>query len=229
MKIPKIIAEIGCNHKGDMAIAKEMIMTAATYCKVDVVKFQKRCNKELLTPEEYNAPHPHPENSYGKTYGEHREYLEFTKEQHADLKKYCEDHGIIYSTSVWDLTSAKEITELNPQLIKIPSAENTNFKMLKWLCDNYKGEIHLSFGMTTHDEEKKIVEFFEQEGRNKDLVIYSCTSGYPVAFDDICLLEIIRLRNEFGNEVSNFFQTAFKPVFHVDYALVSNHKSSIQI
>ena len=63
MKSPKIIAEIGCNHKGDMAIAKEMIMTAATYCKVDVVKFQKRCNKELLTPEEYNAPHPHPENS----------------------------------------------------------------------------------------------------------------------------------------------------------------------
>ena len=64
-----------------MAIAKEMIMTAATYCKVDVVKFQKRYNKELLTPEEYNAPHPHPENSYGKTYGEHREFLEFNLDQ----------------------------------------------------------------------------------------------------------------------------------------------------
>ena len=47
MHSPKIIAEIGCNHKGDMAIAKEMIMTAATYCKADIVKFQKRCNKEL--------------------------------------------------------------------------------------------------------------------------------------------------------------------------------------
>ena len=57
MKSPRIIAEIGCNHKGDMAIAKEMIMTAATYCKADVVKFQKRCNKELLSPEEYNATH----------------------------------------------------------------------------------------------------------------------------------------------------------------------------
>ena len=56
MKAPKIIAEIGCNHKGDMQIAKELIMTAATYCKADVVKFQKRCNTELLTPEEYNAP-----------------------------------------------------------------------------------------------------------------------------------------------------------------------------
>ena len=65
MKAPKIIAEIGCNHKGDMQIAKEMIETAAVYCKADVVKFQKRCIKELLTHEEYNAPHPHPEYSYG--------------------------------------------------------------------------------------------------------------------------------------------------------------------
>ena len=98
MKSPKIIAEIGCNHKGDMAIAKEMIMTAATYCKVDVVKFQKRCNKELLTPEEYNAPHPHPENSYGKTYGEHREFLEFNLDQHRQLQEWCNEFGVEYST-----------------------------------------------------------------------------------------------------------------------------------
>lgn len=94
MKSPKIIAEIGCNHKGDMVIAKEMIMTAATYCKADVVKFQKRCNKELLTPEEYNAPHPHPENSYGPTYGTHREFLEFTLEQHRQLQEWCNEFGI---------------------------------------------------------------------------------------------------------------------------------------
>ena len=112
MKTPIIIAEIGCNHKGDINIAKEMIEIAATYCKVDIVKFQKRCNKELLTPEEYNAPHPNPDNSYGKTYGEHREFLEFTLEQHRQLKAWCEEYGIVYSTSVWDLTSAKEITSL---------------------------------------------------------------------------------------------------------------------
>ena len=89
MNTPKIIAEIGCNHKGDMNIAKEMIMTAATYCKVDVVKFQKRCNRELLTPEEYDAPHPHPENSYGPTYGAHREFLEFSLDQHRQLQEWC--------------------------------------------------------------------------------------------------------------------------------------------
>jgi|GEM_PF-4246359 len=54
-KKPRLIAEAGCNHKGDIEIAKELIRTAAIYCKADVIKFQKRCNKELLTPEQYNA------------------------------------------------------------------------------------------------------------------------------------------------------------------------------
>ena len=201
MNQPKIIAEIGCNHKGDMNIAKEMIMTAATYCKVDCVKFQKRCNKELLTPEEYNAPHPHPENSYGETYGAHREFLEFTLEQHKQLQEWCNEFGIEYSTSVWDLTSAKEITTLQPKLIKIPSAINLNKPVLEYLCDNFGGEIHLSFGMTTKDEEEQIVQFFEDKKRAKDLVIYSCTSGYPVPLEDICLLEITRLREAFAKRV----------------------------
>lgn len=98
MKNPKIIAEIGCNHKGDMLIAKELIKTAATYCNADVVKFQKRCNRELLTFEEYNSPHPHPENSYGDTYGKHREFLEFTIDQHRQLQEWCNEYGIEYST-----------------------------------------------------------------------------------------------------------------------------------
>ena len=152
MKSPKIIAEIGCNHKGDMMIAKELIVTAALFCKVDVVKFQKRNNKELLSDEEYNSPHPNPANSYGATYGEHREYLEFDLEQHKQLKQWCEENNLIYSTSVWDLTSAKEIASLNPELIKIPSACNLNKPMLEYLCDHYSGEIHLSFGMTSHEE-----------------------------------------------------------------------------
>lgn len=197
----KVIAEIGCNHKGDMKIAKEMIETASKFCKADVVKFQKRNNKELLSEEEYNAPHPHPENSYGRTYGEHREFLEFTPEQHKELKDFCEQQGIKYSTSVWDLTSAKQICELNPELIKVPSACNLNKEMLQYLCDNFKGEIHLSFGMTSQEEEEKIVELFETNKRNKDLVIYSCTSGYPVPFEDISLLEIKRLQEKFGNRV----------------------------
>jgi len=92
MKRPRIIAEIGCNHKGSMEIAHEMIMMAAKFCKADAVKFQKRNNKEYLSEEQYNAPHPNPIHAYGNTYGEHREFLEFDLEQHQQLKKWCEEY-----------------------------------------------------------------------------------------------------------------------------------------
>lgn len=198
---PYIIAEAGCNHMGQMEIAHDLIETAAHFCKADAIKFQKRCPKELLTPEQYNAPHPNPANSYGKTYGEHREFLEFTVEQHAQLKKWCEEAGITYATSVWDMTSAKEIASLEPAFIKIPSACNTHFEMLQWLCNNYKGEIQLSFGMTSHAEEEEIVRLFEASGRAKDLVLFNCTSGYPVPFQDVCLLEITRMREVYESRV----------------------------
>ncbi len=200
-KKPYVIAEAGCNHKGQMEIAHEMIITAAIFCKADAIKFQKRCPKELLTPEQYNAPHPNPYNSYGKTYGEHREFLEFTVEEHAQLKTWCEEMGITYSASVWDMTSAKEIASLKPKFIKIPSACNNHYEMLQWLCGNYEGEIQLSFGMTTHAEEEEIVGLFEKYDRAKDLVLFNCISGYPVPFDDVCLLEIKRMREKYENRV----------------------------
>lgn len=202
-KKPYVIAEIGCNHKGEMDIAKELIKIAKIFCNADAVKFQKRHNKELLTEEQYNTPHPNPANSYGSTYGEHREYLEFSASQHQELKEYCAEIGITYSTSVWDLTSAKEIASLQPEFIKIPSACNNNYEMLEWLCENYKGELHISTGMTTKDETDILVDFFTKHNRNKDLVLYNCTSGYPVPFEDVCLLDIKILQEKYGNKVKH--------------------------
>ena len=114
---PKVIAEIGCNHKGNMETAREMINVASIFCKVDCVKFQKRNPKELLSDTEYNTPHPNPTNAYGETYGAHREFLEFDLDQHKQLKKWCEEMNLIYSTSVWDITSALEIITLQPDLM----------------------------------------------------------------------------------------------------------------
>ena len=82
------IAEIGCNHKGDINTAKELILLAKD-CGADVAKFQKRNSKELLPEEQYNNPHPNPINSYGETYGQHREFLEFSKDQHKELTRDC--------------------------------------------------------------------------------------------------------------------------------------------
>ncbi|TCP27954.1 N-acetylneuraminate synthase [Tenacibaculum skagerrakense] len=202
-KKPRVIAEIGCNHKGDFDIAIELL-DLAKQCGADIAKFQKRNNKELLTKEQYEAKHPNPSNSYGETYGLHREFLEFTVEQHKKLKEYCDSINLEYSTSVWDTTSAREMITFKPNLLKVPSACNNHFEMLKVLRDEYEGEVHLSFGMTTQEEEKKIIEFFEETNQAKNrLVIYSCTSGYPVPFENVCLLEITRLKMEFGDRVKD--------------------------
>jgi len=198
---PKVIAEIGCNHMGEFEIARELI-TLAKDCGADIAKFQKRDNKLLLTEEQYNSQHPVAENSYGNTYGEHRDYLEFDQKQHRELKSFCESIGIEYSTSVWDSNSARETSKLNPMFIKVPSACNNNFELLEVLRDEYMGDVQISFGMTTHQEERAIVEYFEDKDQaNQRLIIFACTSGYPVPFESAALLEIKRLYDEYGDRV----------------------------
>lgn len=203
-KQPKLVAEIGCNHKGDMTIAKKMIDVAASFCNTNIVKFQKRCLKESLKKEESNSPHPNPCHAYGETYGEHREFLEFSIDQHKELKEYCSTKNVTYSSSVWDITSAKEIISLNPDFIKVPSACSTHFKLLAELCDNFGGDIHISLGMTTKKEQEKVVDFLIKKKRAKDTVLYHCIAGYPVPFENMCLLEIERIRKSYGNAVKDF-------------------------
>lgn len=73
--------------------------------------------------------------------------------------------------------------------------------MLGWLCDHYIGEIHISTGMTTTQEIEDIVTFFESKNRHQDLVVYNCTSGYPVPFEDVCLLDILKLKEQYATRV----------------------------
>ena len=171
------------------------------FCGVDVVKFQKRNPKECLTSDQYASPHPNPSHSFGSTYGEHREALELSIEDHKLLQQHCEEKGVAYCTSVWDVTSAKDVIALEPSLIKVPSACNLHEPMLRVLVDSFPGEIHVSLGMTSRSEEEWIVEYFEHAGRQSDLVLYACTSGYPVPFNDVCLLEITRLKKCYGSRV----------------------------
>jgi len=223
---PYLIAEIGCNHCGDFAHAEELVRTAVEFCKVPCVKFQKRTTREVLTVEEYNSPHPNPRNSYGESYGEHREALEFSLDQHRALKALCDAMGAHYSCSVWDLSSAREIASLAPPLIKIPSACNTWFEMAEILCGEYGGEIHVSTGMTAPEEIDAIVDFYDARGRAMDVVLYHCTSGYPVSFDDVNLLEIPRLRERYGARVKGIGFSGHHLGIAVDiaaYALGANY------
>lgn len=198
---PRIVAEIGCNHKGDMAIARKMIDIAANFAGCDYAKFQKRSNRELLTPEEYAAPHPNPINAYGDTYGEHREFLEFDLEQHRELRQHCKQAGIGYACSAWDLTSAREIASLQPDYIKIPSACNLDTTILNYLATEYAGDIHIALGMTTPDEVEGIMQLLHDRNVTDRVVLYACTSGYPVPFDQLCLLEISEISRRYGKQI----------------------------
>lgn len=218
---PRVVAEIGCNHKGDLGVARELIECAARFAKADFVKFQKRCNRELLTVEEYNAPHPNPVHSYGDTYGAHREFLELDVHQHRQLMRWCEEFGIGYSVSVWDMTSAREMAALQPHMLKVPSACNLHFAMLELLARDHSGEIHISLGMTTPAEQERIVSLLEHLEVQDRVVLYACTSGYPVPFDQVCLLELSRLRERYGERVKDIGFSGHHLGIAIDVAAVA--------
>lgn len=189
---------------GEKEKAKELL-TIAKECGADVGKFQKRNPKELLTPDQYSAPHPNPQNSYGSTYGAHREFLELSLDDHRELQEHCKSIGLEYSASVWDTTSAKEIASLNPSLIKVGSPTNLHWEMQRVLRDEYSGDVHISTGMTTKEEIEMIVQFWEQgKGNAKErVVLYNCTSGYPVPFEDVCLLDLRTLYDKYAHRVKS--------------------------
>lgn len=121
----------------------------------------------------------------------------------------------------------QEIVSINPQLIKIPSACNNYYEMLVYLCDNYGGEIHISLGMITRKEEE-LIRFFENQGRNKDVVLYNCTSGYPVPFEAVCLLEIKRLVNSYGDIVKEIGFSGHHLGIAIDIAAYTLGASTIE-
>ena len=152
----------------------------------------------ILSEIEYNTPHPNLKNAFAETYGLHKEFLEFSVSQHDILKKYCEDKGFNYSSSVFDMISAKEIVGLNPKMIKLSSANNIDYNLIEYLNDNYNGELHISLGMTTRKEEEKIVEKIKNK---KNTILYSCVSAYPTPDDKLSLLEIKRLKETYGKDI----------------------------
>jgi len=191
-----VIAEIGGTHIGSLKRAKEL-SRLAKLSGAHVVKTQKRCPKESVKKELWNKPHPNQMYAYGDTYLKHRENLELSIKQHKELKEYCESIDIVYSTSVWDMTSAKEVVQLNPKFIKIPSACNHNQEMINYLFNNYEGQIHISTGMLDKNEREKL--YTKLIPHNNRIVVYLCTAGYPISFSQTYLLEIKNLTSIFNN------------------------------
>ena len=131
-KKPKVIAEIGCNHTGDIKIAFELIDLAKD-SGADVVKFQKRHSRELLSQEQYDSPHPSPYNSYGKTYGEHRESLELKPEWFPILKDACSKYNVKFMSTPFDEQAVDELVDLGVKRLKIAVLPQLGFPRIATL------------------------------------------------------------------------------------------------
>jgi sialic acid synthase len=191
-----VIAEIGHNHKGSLEIAKELIK-AAKDSGADAVKFQKRNNKELYTEEMFNQPYDHP-NSYGATYGIHREALEFNKKQYLALKKYAEKLKIIFFATPFDLSSVDFLESVGVPCYKMASADLTNTPLQKYVAKTKK-LIFLSTGGGNFED---IVRAYKNIKKyNNNLAILHCTASYPADVSDMNLNIIKKLKKTFPKNI----------------------------
>ncbi len=124
-----VIAEIGHNHQGSVAKARDLIH-AAKECGADAVKLQKRENRTLYTRALYDAPYDN-ENSFGATYGAHREALELPREAWVELRDYASELGIPLIATPFDVPSAEFLAELDLPAFKIASADLVNTPLLR--------------------------------------------------------------------------------------------------
>jgi len=189
-----IIAEIGHNHQGNLETAKEMFRVAKE-CGADAVKLQKRDNCALYTKEMYNKPYDH-ENSFGRTYGEHREALEFGWDEYQELKKYAQEIGITMFATAFDFPSADFLAELDVPAFKIASGDLKNIPLLTYIAKFQKPMIVSTGGGAMVDVQRAYDAIMPI---NHQLCILQCTSGYPAAFEELNLGVITTYRHRFPN------------------------------
>ncbi len=181
-----VIAEIGSNHMGDMALAEEMIIEAA-YCGADAVKFQVRDNAEMFTKTLLNSPYNN-ELSYGKTYGEHRWYLDwFGKKELQELQAVADKHGVLFFATPFEQKSADMLKSLDVPLYKIASCDVTNIPLVQYVA-RFGEPMIISTGGATIEE---IVELHDAvRPINSNYAFLHCISLYPNV-DEVLNLKIV--------------------------------------
>ena len=191
-----VIAEIGNNHQGDLQKAMELFK-AAKECGVDAVKLQKRDNKSLLTRAAYDKPYDN-ENSFGATYGEHREALEFGREEYIELKKYAHELGLTMFATAFDMKSADFLAELDMPLYKVASGDLKNTPLLKHIAKIGRPMIISTGGGTMEDVQRAYDAIMPI---NSQLCILHCTASYPAEPQDLTLRVITTYREAFPDVV----------------------------
>lgn len=177
-----VIAEIGHNHQGSVEKAKELFNSAKA-CGVNAVKLQKRDNRFLYTRKMYDAPYDN-ENSFGPTYGAHREALEFGRRDYLELQSLARRLGLIMFATAFDIPSADFLAELDMPAYKIASGDLKNIPLLKHVAMIGKPMFVSTGGGTMEDVERAydtVMSF------NPQLCLMQCTASYPVEAENMNL------------------------------------------
>jgi N-acetylneuraminate synthase len=189
-----IIAEIGINHNGDLAIAKQLI-DAASDAGFDAVKFQKRTIDKVYTKEFLASPRESP---WGKTQRDQKEGLEFSASDYKQIDAYCKEKRIQWSASAWDIDSQVFLQQFNCTFNKVASPMLGHIPLLKLIASEKK-KTFISTGMSTLEEIDGVIKIFIDA--NCPFELMHCNSTYPMKDEDANLLCIPMLRDRFKCDV----------------------------
>jgi sialic acid synthase len=194
-----VIAEIGHNHQGSLEKARELFLQAKL-AGAHAVKLQKRDNRGLYTRAAYDKPYDN-ENSFGATYGEHREFLEFGRREYTELQAYAREIGVDFFSTAFDVASADFLEGLGVPAYKIASGDLKSTPLLKHVARFGKPMI-VSTGGAHIDDVQRAYETIMPI--NSQLAILQCTAGYPAAFEELDLRVIATYRERFPGAVIGF-------------------------
>ncbi len=194
-----VIAEIGNNHQGNLELCKKLFLNAKE-CGADAVKLQKRDNKFLLSKTQYNSPYDNP-NSFGATYGEHRDFLEFGEKEYLILKEYADSLGISFFATPFDKHSVDFLEKIDLPFYKIASGDLKNIPLIKYIASLGKPLIISTGGSTIEDVQRVYDEIMPI---NSNIAILQCTSAYPARPDQLNLRVIETYRKLFPDIVIGY-------------------------
>lgn len=187
-----IVAEIGQNHNGQLAMAAQLI-DAAAWAGVDAIKVVKRDMDCELTDDASRRPYTTP-HAFGPTYGEHRAALELSADEHAALAERTREHGLLYIGTACDVPSADLLDSLGVDALKIASRDLANLPLLDNVARRGR-PLLVSTGMSDLAEIDDAVGTLRQ--LNYRFVLMQCTSLYPTPRGDVNLRSIPTLARRY--------------------------------
>ena len=193
-----IIAEAGVNHNGSFVLAKKLALVAKE-AGADAVKFQTFKAEKLVTKGAAKAEYQVENTGNDDSQYSMLKKLELSYDEFVQLKEYCDEIGIEFLSTPFDLDSLEFLDRLGIKLFKIPSGEITNYPYLVKIAETGKPVI-LSTGMSTMREVKEAVEVLKEHG-TKDISLLHCTTEYPAPVEAINLRAMQTMRNILGLSV----------------------------